>query len=72
MQSDNCVGHVEQRGERRNKIKKLLSSSPKPLDETKRVLIKKGLVSVETSLKELEENIFKTSINPVKTITSLP
>ena len=69
MQSDNCV---EQRGERRNKIKKLLSSSPKPLDETKRVLIKKGLVSVETSLKELEENIFKTSINPVKTITSLP
>ena len=71
MQSDSCVGH-EQRQERGNKIKKLLISSPQTLDETKRVLIKKGLVSVETSLKELEEKIFKTSINPVKTITSLP
>ena len=55
MQSDNCVGH-EQRQERRNKIKKLLRSSLQTLDETTRVLIKKGPVSVETSLKELEEN----------------
>ena len=39
-----------------NKIKKLLKSSPKTLDDTRRMLIKKGPVSVETSLKELEEN----------------
>ena len=57
MQSGNCLGH-EQRGERANKIKKLLKSSPKILDEpgTHRVLIKKGPISVETSLKDLEEN----------------
>ena len=45
MQSDNCVGHG-QRQERGNRIKKLLSSSLQALDETKRVLIKKGPVSV--------------------------
>ena len=55
MQSDKCLGH-EQRGERRNKINKLLTSSPKNVDENLRLLIKKGPVSVETSLKELEEN----------------
>ena len=54
MQSDNCIGH-EQRGERLNKIKTLSKSAPKTLDKTKRVLIKKGPVSEEMSLKELEE-----------------
>ena len=54
MQSDKCFGH-EQRQERRNKINKLSSSPPHNLDETKRVLIKKGPVSKETSIKELEE-----------------
>ena len=54
MQSDKCFGH-EQRQERRNKINKLLTSPPHDLDETKRVLIKKGPVSKETSIKELEE-----------------
>ena len=54
MQSDKCFGH-EQRQERRNKIRKLLTSPPHDLDETKRVLIKKGPVSKETSIKELEE-----------------
>ena len=55
MQSNSCLGH-DQRVERGNKIKKLLKSSPKTLDGTHRMLIKKGPVSVETSLKELEEN----------------
>ena len=55
MQSSKCLGH-DQRAERENKIKKLLNSSPKTLDDTRRMLIKKGPVSVETSLKELEEN----------------
>ena len=55
MQSDNCIGH-EQRRERLNKIKKLSKSTPKTLDQTKKVLIKKGPVSEEMSLKELEEN----------------
>ena len=57
MQSSNCLGH-EQRGERAIKIKKMLKSSPKILDDpgTHRVLIKKGPISVETSLKELEKN----------------
>ena len=58
MQSNNCLGH-EQREERVNKIKKLLKSSPKTLDGTHRMVIKKGPVSVETSLKELEENYAK-------------
>ena len=58
MQSDSCVGHA-QRGERGNKIKKLLNSSPLTLDESMRVLVKKGPESVETSLKELEEKYAK-------------
>ena len=50
-----CLGHGE-RGARRNKISKLLDSPLKSPDEDLRVLIKKGPVSVETSLKELEDN----------------
>ena len=51
MQSSNCLGH-EQRDQRANKIKKMLKSSPKILDDpgTHRVLIKKGPISVKTSL----------------------
>ena len=55
MDQKNCSGH-KQREERQHKINKLTESQLKPLDETQRVLIKKGPVSVETSLKELEEN----------------
>ena len=47
-----CMGHGE-RGARRNKITKLLTSPLQSLDESLRVLIKKGPVSEETSLKEL-------------------
>ena len=48
------MGHGE-RGARRNKITKLLTSPLQSLDESLRVLIKKGPVSEETSLKELVE-----------------
>ena len=50
-----CLGHKE-REDRRNKIVNLASKPKETPDETCRVLIKKGPVSVETSLKELEEN----------------
>ena len=50
-----CLGH-EVRSARKNKITKLSTSLIKVPDEDKIVLIKKGPVSVETSLKELEEN----------------
>ena len=50
-----CLGHGE-RGARRNKIRRHLKSPLKNPDENLRVLIKKGPVSVETSLKELEED----------------
>ena len=49
-----CLGHGE-RGARKNKISKLLKSPLPSLDENLRVLIKKGPVSEETSLKQLEE-----------------
>ena len=52
-----CLGHGERTG-RKNKIKNL-SLAPSHLlapDENIRVLIKKGPISVETSLKELEKN----------------
>ena len=53
---DGCLGH-EQRAGRRNKIKKLFDSPLKPPeDEIVKVLIKKGPVSIETTLKELKEN----------------
>ena len=54
-ESSVCLGHGEQIA-RRNKIIKLSGSPLKSPDENLRVLIKKGPVSVETSLKELEEN----------------
>ena len=54
MQPDKCFGH-KQRQERSFRIKKMLISPPKSVDETRRVLIKKGPLSMETSLKELEE-----------------
>ena len=50
-----CLGH-EEREARKNKISKLMSSHLKNPDENLRVLIKKGPVTVETSLKELETN----------------
>ena len=54
-ESNVCLGH-EERVARKNKISKLLGSPLKTPDQNLRVLIKKGPVSVETSLKELEEN----------------
>ena len=48
-------GH-RQRQERNNKIHKPLFSPPQIVDETLRVLMRKGPASEETSLKELEEN----------------
>ena len=50
-----CIGHQE-RKDRANTIGKLATRSRETPNETCRVLIKKGPVSVETSLKELEEN----------------
>ena len=51
-----CLGHgVGERGARKNKISKLLTSPLPSLDANLRVLIKKGPVSEETSLKEVEE-----------------
>merc|ERR1719264_908807 len=55
-QSNVCLGHIE-RDTRRKKINRLLTSPVQPTDENLRVLIKKGPVSVETSLKELEEKL---------------
>ena len=49
-----CWGCGE-REARKNKINKLRNSSTHSPDENFRVLIKKGPVSKETSLKELEE-----------------
>ena len=54
-QSFTCIGHKE-REERRNKIGKLVERPMEILDKSLRVLIKKGPVNVETSLKELEED----------------
>ena len=50
-----CLGHQE-RGTRRKKINNLSRSPVQHPDANLRVLIKKGPVSEETSLKELEEN----------------
>ena len=50
-----CWGHAE-RAATKNKINKLLKSPQQTLDEEFKVLIKKGPMSVETSLKELREN----------------
>ena len=58
--SDNCWGHCE-REKRKNKINKLLTSSEQSVDTSTRVLIKRGPVSEETSLSELEEIYARTS-----------
>ena len=50
-----CLGHAV-RCARRSKVDKLKDSPIDTPDENRRVLIRKGPVSVETSLKELEEN----------------
>ena len=54
-----CLGHCE-REKRLNKIKKLSLFPGEPPDEYLRVLIKKGPVSEETSLKQLEEAFAST------------
>ena len=54
-QSSVCLGHGK-RIARRNKISKLLGSPLKTPDENMKVLVKKGPMSVKTSLKDLEEN----------------
>ena len=53
--STTCLGH-EQRVGRANKISKLLTSPQESPPINLKVLIKKGPVSVETSLKELDDN----------------
>ena len=54
MSRNTCIGHKE-RGDRFNKINNLAARSKETPDENYRVLIKKGPVSVETSLKGLED-----------------
>ena len=49
-----CLGH-QQRDDRQEKIDKLAKSELQPLDKDRKVLIKKGPVSTETSLEEVEE-----------------
>ena len=53
-ESSVCLGH-EERGARRKRMENLLRSPVQHPDENLRVLIKKGPVAKETSLKELEE-----------------
>ena len=53
-QSTRCLGHKE-REDRRIKIIRLRERPAEPLDENYKVFVKKGPVSVETSLKEVEE-----------------
>ena len=52
--SKTCLGHGE-RGLRQNKIFKQMTKSEAAPDENCRISIKKSPLSVETSLKELEE-----------------
>ena len=54
-ESSNCLGHKE-REDRANKILKLAKKPKETPDENLRVSIKKGPVSVETSLRELEDH----------------
>ena len=56
--SSTCFGHKE-REDRLNKIGKRSKGPKETPDENLRILIKKGPVSVETSLKELEDNYEK-------------
>ena len=50
-----CLGHKE-RASRQNRIAKLKTKSVMTLDENCRISIKKGPITVETSLKKLEED----------------
>ena len=50
-----CLGH-QKRASRSNIIAKLITKSVATPDENCRISIKKGPVSVETSLKQLEED----------------
>ena len=50
-----CLGHNE-RARRQNIIAKLITKSASAPDENCRISIKRGPVSVETTLKELEED----------------
>ena len=59
-ESDICWGHCE-REKRKNKINQLLTSTQQSVDTSTRVLIKRGPVSEETSLSELEEIYARTS-----------
>ena len=54
-ESGKCLGHSE-RASRQNKVNRVLESSVQGSDENRRVLIKRGSVLVETSLKDLEDN----------------
>ena len=54
-QQTTCLGHQE-REKRRSKIQKLVTSMMETPDKNNRVLIKRGPISVETSLKELEKD----------------
>ena len=51
-----CLGHEERGATRRKKIKNISTFPVQQPDENLRVLIKKGPVSEEMSLKDLEEN----------------
>ena len=59
-----CPGH-KIRVERKEKIKRLQESPVKSLDKFLRVLIKKGPVSEETSLKMLEDFANKPEWNVI-------
>ena len=54
-----CLGH-EGRGARKNKMSKMLKFRQQSPDKNLKLLIKKGSITVETSLNELEENYAKT------------
>ena len=54
-ESGNCLGHSE-RASRHNKVNRVRESPVHVPDENRRVLIKRGSVLVETSLKDLEDN----------------
>ena len=54
-QTHMCIGHKE-RETRRNIISKLTTRAKETPEENLRALIKKGPLSVETSLKQLEHN----------------
>ena len=59
-ESGKCWGHGE-REARKNKINKLVNSPTQSLDEEVRILIRKGPVSEESSLRKLEEVYGSTS-----------